>query len=736
MNTATPKRLLLLMHRWLGLIVAPLFALILVTGVILAFNPVIEDTIRGAAQPLNIDQLVGTLNHIDPQGQAKKMQLSPDGKTVTLTGNGLGTVIADVASGRILPDAEPSTWYHTTKSLHKKLLIGADTLIEIAAWLMVGIIIVGPFLGKLHLRNTAAGWHNSIGWLVWPLLLFVPLTGVLMTFSALKSGIPVIEGQAPGITQAIVAVQANPPQNFNLQHLMSAGPGKRGGTMLVSNGRAGDHRVVMDNRGNIYDSGPPLVKILHEGTWAGLWSGLFNIVISLMLLALTATGCYGWLRRFRRQRAEAAITLTAGDVLIAYGSQTGTAAKLAQATQQAFARSGLKAVCASLATVKPADLAAYRYFLPIVSSTGDGEMPDPARTFAHQLGNGAGLQTPFALLGLGDKHYPHFCGGAEQLRNVLLKAGAEEKLPMARADGNPDSAWRSWLTQLSRWINVTLEQNTAPVVTASQPVTVTLKSRQRLDDNSQGPSSETWGLIFETDTAVTFHPGDLLMIAPDANATPRSYSIGSSSRIDERHFELTVGLKITPEANGDITLGKMSSLLCHTLPIGGTLSAQIRPHTDFNPPENLETPIIMVAAGCGIAPFTGFLEECAHHIRRAPAWLLFGNRCEQADLLHRERIQAWLQQGALTRFDSAWSDVGEDPAFVTARVATHGKTITEWMDNQHAVLYVCGRRRVGEGVIQALRIALQTQCALTEQEADDKLNQWEAAGQIHMDLFD
>jgi sulfite reductase (NADPH) flavoprotein alpha-component len=39
------------------------------------------------------------------------------------------------------------------------------------------------------------------------------------------------------------------------------------------------------------------VQELHAGTWAGAWSGALNLLSALVLMGITGTGLYGWLRR-------------------------------------------------------------------------------------------------------------------------------------------------------------------------------------------------------------------------------------------------------------------------------------------------------------------------------------------------------------------------------------------------------------------------------------------------------
>jgi hypothetical protein len=72
----------------------------------------------------------------------------------------------------------------------------------------------------------------------------------------------------------------------------------------------------------------------------------------------------------------------------------------------------------------------------------------------------------------------------------------------------------------------------------------------------------------------------------------------------------------------------------------------------FHPPESLATPIIMVAAGTGIAPFRGFVQARALRVAAGegtpgPALLFFGCRAPGTDFLYRDELAAWEQAGVV-----------------------------------------------------------------------------------------
>lgn len=135
--------------------------------------------------------------------------------------------------------------------------------------------------------------------------------------------------------------------------------------------------------------------------------------------------------------------------MVAYASQTGTAARYGAATAQALTQAGIRSHGVALDTLRPQDLAAYSRCLFLVSSTGQGEVPEAGQKFLARLGDHSLTGLHFSLLALGDRRYPGFCGGGGTFREALLARGAEEFLPWRKVDGDPAAPWQQWLLELA-----------------------------------------------------------------------------------------------------------------------------------------------------------------------------------------------------------------------------------------------------------------------------------------------
>jgi cytochrome P450/NADPH-cytochrome P450 reductase len=175
---------------------------------------------------------------------------------------------------------------------------------------------------------------------------------------------------------------------------------------------------------------------------------------------------------------------------------------------------------------------------------------------------------------------------------------------------------------------------------------------------------------------------------------PRQYSISSSPRWSETHCTITVAVVEAPAWSGRGTFrGVASSYLAHARP-GMKVAVTTRPsQSAFHLPETLATPIIMVGAGTGLAPFRGFLQERA--IRAAEegpvgaALLFFGCDHPEVDFLYEDELKSWEQEGVVQVRPAFFKAPDGDVCFVQHRLWKDRAEVMALM-NQGARIYVCG----------------------------------------------
>jgi sulfite reductase (NADPH) flavoprotein alpha-component len=726
MTASSVTNLVLLAHRWVGLVLAPLFLLVLLSGTVLAFKPIVEDF--QTSTTVDPNTLVALLDRVDARGRVRSISVG-DGTAILEMRGGDHIVSYDLASGLAISTPTSFNLFSIAKRFHKGLLLGLDVLGEFAAYAMLLIVVTGPFLAWPRFRNTLLGWHLSAGWVLLPLVLLPPATAVLMT---LHVGHPVYLPLSPrpislarGIEQAAAAV--------DLSGFKAARSFRHGSVLITTKGASGGDRYYLStSEGVISTDGPGPVHAVHEGTWAGTWSGTLNLAAALALLGLVGTGVVSWAQRWRQ---SARLTSDAdADILVAFASQTGTAARLADATSAALRAGGAKIVSGSLAAIDPAELTRFRVSLFLVSTAGEGEPPDQACPFLKKLAGRDLSGVRFALLALGDSRYARFCGGGETVRAALLKSGAIETLDLMRADREPGEVWRRWLDVVSKHLGIAQGDVVTPAF--DHPVTLTLASRVQLNDPNNLDTNEAWSLLFESAEPLDFRAGDLLMVSPRDSEPERAYSIGSSALVDPHQILLTVGLISYTDEQGNEQLGAMSGILCRRLRAGDIVQAKLRRHVAFNLPGEPDRPVLMLATGCGIAPFVGFLSEHATAHRTGVTWLIFGNRKRAGDFFYRERLENWAQNGVLSRLDTAFSRDPEDGAYVQDRLVESGAETLRLLE-RGGILYVCGRAStIGTGVRTALQQILAREKSMQPTEAEAHLERWQGEGVLRLDVFD
>lgn len=221
---------------------------------------------------------------------------------------------------------------------------------------------------------------------------------------------------------------------------------------------------------------------------------------------------------------------------------------------------------------------------------------------------------------------------------------------------------------------------------------------------------------------------------------PRYYSISSSSVVSPRAPSITalVSTSPLPNAPGELVHGLTTNYLLalsqslstapdapaphpHGLTYalggpanlleGGRLHAHVR-KSKFKLPALGSCPLVMVAAGTGLAPFRAFVAERVRLLQMGrpvgEMLLFFGCRHPDEDYIYREEIEEAVRalDGKL-KVVTAFSRLsGEKKVYVQDRVAECGDEVTRLIE-EGANFYVCGRasmaREVGFKVQDAVK---------------------------------
>ena len=198
---------------------------------------------------------------------------------------------------------------------------------------------------------------------------------------------------------------------------------------------------------------------------------------------------------------------------------------------------------------------------------------------------------------------------------------------------------------------------------------------------------------------------------------PRLYSISSSPLANPDEVHLTVGVVKYQHGDREKT-GLCSVFLSDRTGENETAPVFIEKNKNFRLPENPETPIIMVGAGTGIAPYRAFIQHRELDEKRGKNWLIFGNRHSESEFLYQLEWQRLLREGILTRMDVAFSRDSEEKVYVQDRIREQGKLLFEWLE-KGAHFYVCGdMKKMAHDVNNALLEVIQEHGGMNKEAAE------------------
>ena len=212
----------------------------------------------------------------------------------------------------------------------------------------------------------------------------------------------------------------------------------------------------------------------------------------------------------------------------------------------------------------------------------------------------------------------------------------------------------------------------------------------------------------------------------------RQYSISSSPLWKPDHVTLTYAVLDERAFSGAGHFKGVGSNFLASLEKGDKLHVAVKACGQaFHLPSNVENvPVIMIAAGTGLAPFRAFIQERALQIeagrKLAPAMLFVGCRHPDQDELYKSELARWEAIGAVDvrRAYSRCKDKSEGCGYVQERLWKDREDALKVFD-QGARVFICGGRSVGEGVNQTiLDISVDRAVQKGEERDEKKAQEW------------
>jgi sulfite reductase (NADPH) flavoprotein alpha-component len=239
---------------------------------------------------------------------------------------------------------------------------------------------------------------------------------------------------------------------------------------------------------------------------------------------------------------------------------------------------------------------------------------------------------------------------------------------------------------------------------------------------------------------------DLLAEFPSAKLTPqelvdhmrrlmpRLYSIASSPKVYPEEIHLTVAV-VRYETNHRERVGVCTTFMTDRVQVASTPTPVFVSHSHFGLPDDGTKDVIMVGPGTGIAPFRAFVQDRIASGATGRNWVFFGDQHKATDFLYEEEWAAWVAQGKLARFDTAFSRDQILKVYVQDKMRENAAELWSWIKGG-AYFYVCGdAKRMAKDVDTALLDIVAQQGGLDAAAAAEFVKQLKKDKRYQRDVY-
>ena len=718
------------LHGLPGLFAVVFLVTLAVTGSILALAPALDRA--GAVVPpageASVAQLAGRVVANYPGTEQIVRDLSGQVVVYYSRDGQAGADLVNPVTGERLGAYQPSAFFVWIRDLHRSFLL--DTPGRMVAGISAALMLFVCLSGMVLLARRSGGWralmrplagtgskrvHAEMARLAVLGLLLSALTGSFM--SAQRFGlIPEASDLGPGFPAEVSGGQPRPVDRLqalsqvdlnDLRELVFPYPDDpqdvyslttTGGSGFVDQATGELLQFQPRSTGSVVQQ---WIMRLHtgEGLW---WLGLILGVAALAVPALSVTGTIIWWqrRRLSLQTQDNAAAAEA-DVIVLVGSEAGATWGFARALKAGLTKAGYRVHCAEMNALAHSYPRAGMLFV-LTSTYGDGDAPGSAGRFMDRLRDfRAGSALKYAVLGFGDRQFPNFCRFALEVDEALAGKGLSRIQPVELIDRCSAARFSEWGDRLGTAIGAQLSLSHDPV----PPRTFRLELAGRVDYGLavQAPTSilrfrladagQRWRCWFSRsgrNSLPVFEAGDLLgILPPQEGQDARFYSLASSA--SDGVFEICV--RKQP--------GGLCSGYLHGLKPGDSIEAFIRQNPGFRPATGT-VPVILIGAGAGIGPLTGFIRK---NTARNPMYLYWVGRSANSDFLYQPELGHYLEDRRLTGLSTAFSR-SDERAYVQDRLRQDQTALQQMIDTGAQVL-VCGGRDMAAGVKQVFEEILR-----------------------------
>ena len=230
-------------------------------------------------------------------------------------------------------------------------------------------------------------------------------------------------------------------------------------------------------------------------------------------------------------KAHSSLDANTKKLSVLYGTQTGNAEDLASDAAVLAKKSGYSVTVEELDSIEMETLADLQNAIVVVSTYGEGEMPDNAQIFWDKLSADTAPRLDnlsFAVLALGDTSYDEFCQAGKLIDTRFEQLGASRLIQRIDCDVDYEDFASDWLDRTMQRLpkatpseisNGIIEKESAGVETAvvkwnrKNPFNGLVKTNALL--SKDGSSKEIRHVVFDLgDSGIAYESGDALGVMP------------------------------------------------------------------------------------------------------------------------------------------------------------------------------------------------------------------------------
>jgi len=683
-----------------------------ITGIILAFEPILDKLEPYSVENINNISIASTISALNKEYD-EVIELKVDennfvsASVITKEGKSKNFYINPRTGSKIGDIIEKSTIFEFATNLHRSLFLKSTGrfLIGLTSFLLfligiTGIILISKrqggirkILSKIVKENTNQYYHIVIGRFTLIPIIIITITGVYLSLEKF-SLLPKDHNLHQNITNKKV-VKNIKIKDFNIFKTLKLNEIKKIEfpfskdeddyffVKLVDNEFAVHQfngQIISQKKESLVALGSYYSFLLHTGQGSIIWS-IILLLASLSILFFIFSGFSMTLKRKKRSTSIVNGTLKEkAEYIILIGSETGSTIRFANAFKNGLIKAKKEVFITELNKYTFYENA--KSIIIFTATYGEGDAPANAHKFI-QLINSIHPKSNlnYSVVGFGSKQYPDFCKYAIAVdENLHIHQNFTPTIPLFKINNQDINSFNNWVDLWSNFNKIKLEIDIFQNSDLNKQVFTVINKTEINDD-------KTFLIKLKPSKKIKITSGDLLSITPKKESRSRLYSI---AKIDD-----TILLSIKKHELG------VCSTYFNNLRMTDKIEANILQSEKFYFPKKSKE-VILIANGTGIAPFLGMI----HENKKVKIHLFWGGRNKNSFEIYNKRIVLALKDKTLTSLNIAYSQDKKEKKYVQDLLKNHTNLITKTLQNGNHIL-ICGSLQMQKGVEKVIDLIIE-----------------------------